>query len=110
MCGSRKARCSWISRRPNHWNTHSIVLAAAVLVLCKLAFSFGVFAYGHYALHFDTPHLQTLTFATIILSTQAGIYLLRERGHFWASRPSPLLLGSSAFAAIVAVVLSQNAG
>lgn len=97
-----------VSRRPNHWNTRSIVLAASVLAACKLAFSFGVFAYGHYALHFDTPHLQTLTFATIILSTQAGIYLLRERGHFWASRPSPLLLGSSAFAAIVAVVLSQS--
>ncbi|MDR3406751.1 MAG: plasma-membrane proton-efflux P-type ATPase [Chthoniobacter sp.] len=97
-----------VSRRPNHWNTHSIVLTATVLAMCKLAFSFGVFAYGHYVLHFDTPHLQTLTFATIILSTQAGIYLLRERGHFWASRPSPLLLGSSAFAAIVAVVLSQS--
>ena len=97
-----------VSRRPNHWNTRSIVLAAAVLAACKLAFSFGIFAYGHYALHFDTPHLQTLTFATIILSTQAGIYLLRERGHFWASRPSPLLLASSAFAALVAVVLSQS--
>jgi H+-transporting ATPase len=36
------------------------------------------------------------------------MYLLRERGHFWASRPSPLLLGSTAFAIIVAVVLSQS--
>lgn len=97
-----------VSRRPNHWDTHSIVLAAAVLAACKLVFSFGIFAYGHYMLHFDTPHLQTLTFTTIILSTQAGIYLLRERGHFWASRPSPLLLASSVFAAIVAVVLSQS--
>jgi H+-transporting ATPase len=97
-----------VSRRPNHWNTKSIVLCAAVLAACKLAFSFGVFAFGHYALHFDTPHLQTLTFATIILSTQAGIYLLRERGHFWASRPSPLLFASSAFAAVVALVLSQS--
>ena len=59
-------------------------------------------------MHFDTPHLQTPTFATIILSTQAGIYLLRERGHLWASRPSPLLLGSSVFAAGVALVLSQS--
>ena len=96
-----------VSSRPTHWNTRAIVCTAVVLAGCKLAFSFGVFAYGHYVLHFDTPHLQTLTFATIIFSTQAGIYLLRERGHFWASRPSPLLLASSAFAAIVAVVLSQ---
>ena len=97
-----------VSRRPNHWDTHAIVQAAFVLALCKLAFSFGIFAYGHYALHFDTPHLQTLTFATIILSTQAGIYLLRERGHFWVSRPSPLLLASTALAAIASVVLTQS--
>jgi H+-transporting ATPase len=39
--------------------------------------------------------LQTLTFATLILSSQMGVYLLRERGHFWKSRPSRLLVGSS---------------
>ena len=40
-------------------------------------------------------HLQTLTFATLIFSSQAGVYLLRERGHFWKSRPSRFLVGSS---------------
>ena len=96
-----------VSRRPNHWNTRSIIVAASMLAAGKFILSFGVFAYGHYRLHFDTPHLQTLTFVTVILSTEAGIYLFRERGHFWASRPGWLLVGTSIFSIIVAVVLSQ---
>ena len=40
-------------------------------------------------------HVQTLTFAALILSSQAGVYLLRERGHFWKSRPGRFLVGSS---------------
>ena len=34
-------------------------------------------------------------FATLILSSQAGVYLLRERGHFWNTRPGSYLIGSS---------------
>ncbi len=67
-----------------------------MLGLLRLVFTFGVFAYGHYALRLDTAHLQSLTFATVILGSQAGVYLLRERGHFWASRPSRAMLGSTA--------------
>jgi H+-transporting ATPase len=97
-----------VSRRPNQWNTRSIVITSLTLAVCKLAFSLGIFAYGHYVLHFDAPHLQTLTFATVIFSTQAGVYLLRERGHFWESRPSPLLFMSSIFGVAVTVLLSRT--
>ncbi len=83
------------SRHPNRWNTRGILLAAAVLAACKLVFSLGVFLCGDYRLRLDMPHLQTLMFATLILSSQAGVYLLRERGHFWQSRPSRFLVGSS---------------
>jgi hypothetical protein len=38
-----------------------------------------VFAIGHYALRFETPHLQSLTFAAIIFGSEASVYLLRER-------------------------------
>jgi H+-transporting ATPase len=94
------------SRRPNRWNTRSILLAAIVLAACKLVFSLGIFLWGHYLLRLDMPHLQTLTFATSILSSQAGVYLLRERGHFWQSRPSPFLVASSVFGLSVAALLA----
>jgi H+-transporting ATPase len=83
------------SLRPNHWNTRGILLASTVLAACKLVFSLGVFLYGHYALRLDPRPLQTLTFATLILSSQAGVYLLRERGHFWDTRPGRYLVASS---------------
>ncbi|HUJ45070.1 MAG TPA: plasma-membrane proton-efflux P-type ATPase [Opitutaceae bacterium] len=83
------------SLRPNRWNTRGILLASTVLAACKLVFSLGVFLYGHYVLRLDARPLQTLTFAALILSSQAGVYLLRERGHCWNTRPSNYLLGSS---------------
>ncbi len=83
------------STHPNRWNTRGILLCATILAACKLVFSLGVFLWGHYVLALDMRHVQTLTFAALILSSQAGVYLLRERGHFWNSRPGRFLVGSS---------------
>ena len=94
------------SRQPNRWNTRGILLAATVLAVCKLVFSLGVFLYGHYVLLLDPRPLQTLTFATLILSSQAGVYLLRERGHFWQSRPRRYLVGSSVLGLGVTALLA----
>ena len=77
-----------ISSQPNPWRTRPIVIAAVVLGLLRLVFTLGVFAIGYYALRFDTLHLQSLTFAAIIFGSQAGVYLLRERGYCWVSLPS----------------------
>ena len=93
------------SRRPTRWSTRGILLAATVLAACKLVFSLGVFCYGHDVLRLDMRHLQALMFATLILSSQAGVYLLRERGHFWQSPPSRFLVGSSVLGLGVTAVL-----
>jgi H+-transporting ATPase len=95
-----------ISAQPNPWRTKPIVIAGVLLGLLRLVFTFSVFACGCYALHFDTPHLQSLTFATIILGSQAGVYLLRERGPCWASRPSRAMLWSSALGLGVAAFIT----
>jgi H+-transporting ATPase len=94
------------SLRPNRWNTRCILLAAAVLAACKLVFSLGVFLCAYQVLQMDMPHLQSLMFATLIFSSQAGVYLLRERGHFWQSRPSRFLISSSVLGLGVAAVLT----
>ncbi|HEV2247334.1 MAG TPA: plasma-membrane proton-efflux P-type ATPase [Terriglobia bacterium] len=94
------------SRHPNRWNTRGILLAASALAACKLVFSLGVFFCAYHVLRLDMPHLQTLMFSTLILSSQAGIYLLRERGHFWQSQPSPFLIASSLLGLGVAAILA----
>ncbi len=85
-----------VSRRPTPWRTRPIAVVGVLLGLLRLGFSLGVFVLGYYVLHFDMPHLQTLTFAAVILSSQAGVYLLRERGRCWASLPSRVMIASTA--------------
>jgi H+-transporting ATPase len=92
--------------QPNRWNTRGILLAATVLAAFKLVFSLGVFIYGDFALRLEPAMLKTLTFATLIFSSQAGVYLLRERGHFWQSRPSGFLVASSVLGLGVTALLS----
>ncbi len=94
------------SPRPNRWDTHGILLASIVLGACKLVFSLGVFLFGRYLLGLDEGRLQTLTFAALILSSQAGVYLLRERGPFWSTRPGRFLLASSALGLGVTAILA----
>jgi H+-transporting ATPase len=97
-----------VSRQPNLWRTRPIAVAGVFFGLLRLVFTFGVFALGHYALHFDMPHLQTLTFATVILGSQAGVYLLRERDHCWASRPSRAMIVSTALGLGVTVFIALS--
>ncbi|MGC1435400.1 MAG: cation-transporting P-type ATPase, partial [Terriglobales bacterium] len=40
--------------------------------------------------------LQTLVFVTLVFTGQGTVYLVRQRQHFWKSRPSKWLLLSSA--------------
>ncbi len=94
------------SARPNRWDTRGILLVSTALAACKLIFSLGVFLLGHYVLGLGERPLQTLTFATLILSSQAGVYLLRERGPFFGTRPGGLLLASSALGLGVMAVLA----
>ena len=86
-----------VSTRPNQWRTRAVVTASTVLAFCKLIFSLGVFLLADYVLGLDPARLQTLTFATLILTSQAGVYLLRERHHCWTSLPSREMLGSTVF-------------
>lgn len=94
------------SPKPNRWKTNAIVLAAAVIAGCKLAFSLGFFCYGYYGLGLDADHLHTLTFAAVFFGSQAGVYLLRERKHFWDSRPGRFLMLSSVFGTAIVVILT----
>lgn len=95
-----------VSPQPNRWNTRGILVAGVALAAGRLVFSLGVFLWGHYQLGLNMKHLQSLTFFTTILSTQAGVYLLRERRHFWQSPPSRFLVWSSVLGVGVASILS----
>ncbi len=70
-----------------------------------LVLSFGIFLAGRYWLQLQLPQLQTLVLVTLVFTGQGTVYLVRQRQHFWKSRPSKwLLLSSAADVAVVSVL------
>ncbi len=90
------------SPHPNAWRSRSLVLAAIPLAAFKLLFSIGVVAAGAFHFRLNPGQLQTLTFAMLVFAGQGMMFVLRERGRLWRSRPSLLLMAFS-FADIIVI-------
>jgi H+-transporting ATPase len=84
-----------ITAQPSVWRVGGITLTGAVLGLVTLVFCVSVLAVGHYAMGLDLLRLRTLAIVTLVFSGQAILYVVRERRHFWNSRPSTWLMFSS---------------
>jgi H+-transporting ATPase len=88
---------------PNAWRVRNLTLAAIPLGFFKLTYYVGVLAIGWFIGGLDPGQMRTLTLLMLVFAGQATVYVLREHGHFWSSRPATImLLASSADVAIVA--------
>ena len=83
------------AQKPERWHVRPLVFTSLVLAFFILILSFGIFFWARDQLQLPLPQLQTLIFIMLVFSGQATVYLVRERRHFWNSRPSRLLLMSS---------------
>jgi H+-transporting ATPase len=83
------------SRAPDRWSVHTMVETGLLLGSLILVFSLIVFGAGTRLLHLPLVQLQTLVFLTLVFTGQATVYLVRERRHFWHSRPSRWMLLAS---------------
>jgi H+-transporting ATPase len=86
---------------PNAWRIRNLTLAAVPLDLFKLAYCMGVLATGWYVLRLSPAEMRTLTFVMLFLAGQGIVYVLREHGHLWESRPAAIMLFASAAAVVV---------
>jgi H+-transporting ATPase len=97
------------SQQPDRWHIRWLVLFSLVLGSLILLFSFGIFLAGRYWLQLPLPQLQTLVFITLVFTGQGTVYLVRERQHFWNSRPGKwLVLSSVADILIVSTLASRG--
>ncbi len=97
------------SPQPDRWHIRSLVLTAFVLGGLVLVLSFGIFLAGRFWLQLPLPQLQTLVFVTLVFTGQGTVYLVRQRQHFWKSRPGKwLLLSSVADIAVVSVLAARG--
>ena len=49
-----------------------------------------------YTLSLSPAQMQTLTFVMLGFAGQGNVYVLRERGRLWSSRPAPIMVLASA--------------
>ena len=84
------------SARPTRWDVRTLVLTASVLAVAILLLSFSLLYIARNVLHLPLGEQQTLVFLMLVFSGQGVVYLVREHGHFWASRPSLWLAVASA--------------
>jgi H+-transporting ATPase len=98
------------SPAPNAWRIGQVTAAAVGLGLCNAAFCTAVLIVAHF--HFgivDNHGLRTLAALTLVFSTQAAFYVVRERRHLWSSRPSGwIVLSSLLDVAIIAVLAGRG--
>jgi H+-transporting ATPase len=82
------------SRRPDTWNIAGIVRVAlflGILVIAELMFFLYIGA-SYFGLFGDLGRLHTFTFETLIFVELLDVLIIRERRHFWNSKPSRFLL------------------
>lgn len=96
------------SPQPDRWNIRTLVLTSCALAALMLVLSFAVFFVGRTVLRLPLAQLQTLVFAMLVFTGQCNVYLVRERTHFWHSRPSLWLMVASGADILVVSVLATS--
>jgi H+-transporting ATPase len=87
--------------KPNRWEVGNITLASAIPGLLYLLQGLGGIAIGLRIFHLAMPELGTLVLLNQVFSSQFRALSVRERGHFWESRPGSALIRTS-----IAVILA----
>ncbi len=92
------------TRNPNAWNVRNITLASAGIGVFFILQGWLAILVGRNLFHLNADGLRGFVLLMLVFASQFRVYLVRERRHFWDSRPGRGILISSA-AAIVAFSL-----
>jgi len=81
---------------PNKWNVKNITLSS-LLIGAMLVVEGAITVYiGVNYFNLTLDELRTFVLLTLIFTSQFRVYIVRERNHFWSSRPGKELLISTA--------------
>jgi H+-transporting ATPase len=89
---------------PNKWNVKNITLVSAIIGVFFVIEGWLTILIGRHYFHLSGDPLLSFTLLMLVFTSQFRVYIVRERRHFWDSRPSRMLLISST-AAILAFIL-----
>jgi H+-transporting ATPase len=89
------------TRSPNNWNVRNVTLASAGIGVFFILEGWLTILAGRNLFHLDAEGLRSFVLLMLVYTSQFRIYLVRERRHFWDSRPGRGILISSAAAIVV---------
>jgi H+-transporting ATPase len=100
---------SW-SKKPDTWNVASLVKVSTILSMLVIAESFALLyaALNVFHLTLTDQTLYTFTFEILFYSAMFLIFNVRERGHFWNSKPSRTLLVAIILSMIAATIVNTT--
>jgi H+-transporting ATPase len=96
------------SKNPDKWNIDWLVKVSMLIGIASVIESlfFTYIGVKYFALLNNVNQLHTFGFELLMLSGMLTIFVVRERGHFWNSRPSNTLLISIIADIALAVAIS----
>ena len=95
------------SRMPDSWNIRGLVEVAIALGVLLVTESMLLLYFGrsHLGLN-NIERLQTFIFDFLVFSSLLNVIVVRERKHFWESRPKKFLVASILIDIIVVLLIS----
>lgn len=96
-----------VSPQPEAWEMKRVLGVASMLGIAGVIETFGLFYIAESILKVDRQTIQTLIYLKLSVAGHMTIFLTRTRkGHFWAERPSNILLAAVIVTQIVATLIS----
>ena len=93
--------------RPDSWDISKLVRSAIILGLISTAECFLILYSGNLIFHLlsNVDQLQTFTFELFLFSAVFQIFDIREKNHFWHSKPSRTLIISMIIDVIAGILI-----
>ncbi|OLS15913.1 MAG: HAD superfamily P-type ATPase [Promethearchaeota archaeon CR_4] len=77
---------------PEKWNLRKMILLPVLLGVANLVEFFLAFGIGAIYFGLSAAEIQSFAFYLIFIAGLMNLLVIRERSHFWKSRPVPILL------------------
>ena len=90
---------------PNIWNIKKIMLVSLALGLMLVVQGLLAAMAGRYLFYLPLRGLQSLVLLTLVFTSLLKIFIIRERRHFWSSKPGSALLWAGVATLVVFVLL-----
>lgn len=96
------------SKKPDRWDIPAVTKVALILGLIMVLEALGFFFYGYsqWGLSSDSGALSTFSFEILLFFALFSIFVVREKGHFWDSSPSTIMLAALILDALLGVIFS----